>query len=69
MHPYTDPQRDARQVQQLKCLDKTQHVQGHVGDVHRMPVAVAVGQTRCHHVRVSNRLDLKDDRRFGLFLL
>lgn len=69
MHAYTDPQRDARQVQQFKCLDKTQHVQGHVGDVHRMPVAVAVGQTRCHHVRVSNRLNLKDERQFGLFLL
>lgn len=69
MHAYTDPQRDARQVQQFKCPDKTQHVQGHVGNVHRMPVAVAVGQTRCNHVRVSNRLNLKDERQFGLFLL
>lgn len=67
MHADTDPQRNAGKVQQFKCLDKTQHVQGHVGDVHRMPVAVSVGQPRCHHVRVSNRLNLKDGRRFGSF--
>lgn len=45
MHTNTDPQRDARQVLQLESPYKCQDVQGHVGDVHCMPVTVAFGQT------------------------
>lgn len=59
MHPYSNPQGDAGQVQQLKGPNKSQHVQGHVGDVHRMSVAVAFGQAWCDHVGVSDRLHLK----------
>lgn len=66
MHTYTDPQGDARQVQQFKCLDKRQHVQGHLSYVHRVPVAVAFGQTRCDHVCIANRLNLKVNTIFGL---
>lgn len=69
MHTYTDPQRDARQVQQFKCLDKRQHVQSHLSYVHCVPVAVAFGQTRCDHVRITNRLNLKDNVRFALLYL
>lgn len=45
MHPYSNPQGDAGQVQQLKRPNKSQHVQGHVGDVHGVSVPVAFGQT------------------------
>lgn len=45
MHTYTDPQRDARQVQQIKRPHKTQHVQRHMCNVYCMPVAIAFGQT------------------------
>lgn len=69
MDTYTDPQRDARQVQQFKCLDKRQHVQGHLSYVHRMPVAIAFGQTRCDHVCIANRLNLTDNIRFALLYL
>lgn len=59
MHPYSNPQGDAGQVQQLKRPNKSQHVQGHVGDVHSVSVPVAFGQTWCNHVGVSDRLHLK----------
>lgn len=61
MHTNTDPQRDARQVEQLKRPYKSQHVQSHEGDVHRMPVAVAFGQTWRNHVGISYRLNLRDN--------
>lgn len=61
MHTYTDPQRDARKVQEFKGLHKTQHVQGHVSYVHRMSVSVAFGQTWCDHVSITDCLNLKDN--------
>lgn len=60
MHTYTDPQRDSRQVQQLKRPYKSQHVQGHESDVHCMPVTVTFGQTWGNHVCISNCLNLRD---------
>lgn len=69
MHTNTDPQRDARQVLQLESPYKCQDVQGHVGDVHCMPVTVAFGQTWCNHVRISNCLNLRDNEWIALFKL
>lgn len=43
MHTDSDPQRNTRHVLQLKSPYKWKDVQGHVGDVHCMPVAIAFG--------------------------
>lgn len=40
MHTNTDPQRDSWKMLKLKSPHKRQDVQGHVGNVHSMPVTI-----------------------------
>lgn len=60
MHTNTNPQRDTRQVLQLKRPHKRQDVQGHVGDVNCMSVTISFGQAWRNHICISYCLNLKD---------
>ena len=54
-----NPYWEARKMLQLKGPHEAEEVQGHLGNVYCMPVAISLRQTAGHHVGITNGFHLQ----------
>lgn len=53
-----NPYREARKMLQLKGPHEAENIQGHLGNVYCMPVAISLRQTTSYHVGIANGFHL-----------
>lgn len=58
MNSNANPHGEAREMLQLKGPHEAEDVQGHLGNVHCMPVAISHRQAAGHHVGIADGFDL-----------
>jgi hypothetical protein len=58
MNSNANPNWKARKMLQLKGPYEAEDIQGHLGNVDCMPIAISLGQTTSHHVGITNGFHL-----------
>lgn len=53
-----NPDREAGKVLQLEGPHEAENIQGHLGNVHCMPIAVSLRQAASYHVGITNGFHL-----------